>query len=115
RVQSNLSKLDRYEERMYHLYRGVVEKRSEQLRQNKLRLQRGLAGQMKKNRDYLEQLNKRIELVDPRNVLKRGYSMTLLEGKSISSTRNIKLGDRLETRLYKGNIISIVENRSEKK
>ena len=115
RVQSNLSKLDRYEERIYHLYRGVVQKRSEQLRQNKLRLQRGLASQMKRNRDYLELLNKRIELVDPKNVLKRGYSMTLLEGKSISSTENIKVGDRLETRLYKGNIISIVENRSKKK
>lgn len=115
RVQSNLSKLDRYEERMYHLYRGVVQKRSEQLRQNKLRLQRGLASQMKKNRDYLELLSKRHELVDPENVLKRGYSMTLLEGKSISSTEHVKVGDRLETRLYKGNIISIVENRSGKK
>jgi exodeoxyribonuclease VII large subunit len=69
---------------------------------------------LEKKGDYLVQLKKRTELVDPRNILLRGYSMTLLEGKSISSIKNIKPGSLLETRLYEGSIISKVEHTSKK-
>ena len=114
RVQSDLSRLERYGEGMMHLSRSFLEKQSEQLRQSELRLRRELAKLLERKGDYLALLMKRAELVDPRNILKRGYSMTLLEGKPISSIKNIKPGSLLETRLYKGSIISKVEHTSEK-
>jgi len=112
RVQGDLSRLERYGEGLLHLSRGLLEKRSERLRQSEELLRRALAIGLEKKGAYLAVLKKRSELVDPRNILKRGYSMTLLEGKSISSIKNIQPGSLLETRLHEGTIISKVEHSS---
>ncbi len=109
RVQGDLSRLDRYQGDIMHLSRGLLQKLSEQLRQIRERLQRELSIQIDKKGDYLALLEKRTELVDPRNILLRGYSMTLIEGKALRSIRNIKPGSLLETRLHDGSIISKVE------
>jgi len=53
-------------------------------------------------------------LVDPQNILKRGYSLTLLNGKIVKSIDQISEGDQLETRLSDGIIESIVEKISNK-
>jgi exodeoxyribonuclease VII large subunit len=109
RVQGDLSRLERYQGDIMHLSRGLLQKQSEQLRQIRERLQRELSIQMDRKGDYLALLEKRTELVDPRNILLRGYSMTLIEGKALRSIRNIKPGSLLETRLHDGSIISKVE------
>jgi exodeoxyribonuclease VII large subunit len=114
RVQGDLSRLERYGRDMMHLSKALLFQQSEQVRQTEDRLRRELAMLLERKGEYLAQLKKRNELVDPRNILLRGYSMTLLEGKSISSIKNIKPGSLLETRLYKGSIISKVEHTSEK-
>jgi exodeoxyribonuclease VII large subunit len=62
-----------------------------------------------KNND-LENLKKNIHNMSPENVLKRGYSITLLNGKSVTNADDVKTGDVLQTTLYRGNIKSIVEN-----
>jgi exodeoxyribonuclease VII large subunit len=114
RVQGDLSRLERYGRDMMHLSKALLFQQSEQLRQTEGILRRELAKLLEREGEYLAQLKKRNELVDPRNILLRGYSMTLLEGKSVSSIKNIKPGSLLETRLYKGSIISKVEHTSEK-
>lgn len=114
RVQSDLTRLERYRGDMMHLSRGMLQKESEQLRQSEIRLRREISMLLEKKRDKLGLLEKRSELVDPRNILKRGYSMTLLKGRAISSVKGLKSGDLLETRLYKGSIISKVEHSSQK-
>ena len=114
RVQGDLSRLERYGRDMMHLSKALLFQQSEQVRQTEDRLRRELAMLLERKGEYLAQLKKRNELVDPRNILLRGYSMTLLEGKSVSSIKNIKPGILLETRLYKGSIISKVEHTSQK-
>ena len=114
RVQGDLSRLERYGRDMMHLSKALLFQQSEQVRQTEDRLRRELAMLLERKGEYLAQLKKRNELVDPRNILLRGYSMTLLEGKSVSSIKNIKTGSLLETRLYKGSIISKVEHTSQK-
>ncbi len=112
RVQGDLSRLERYGEGLLHLSKGSLSRQSEQLRQSEELLRRAVTMQLEKKGNYLTLLEKRNELVDPGNILKRGYSMTLLEGKSISSIKNIKPGSLLETRLHEGSIISKVEHTS---
>ena len=113
RVQGDLSRLERYQSDMVHLIRGSLFQQSEYLQHTEQRLRKELTNQFDRSRDYLALLEKRRELVDPQNILKRGYSMTLLEGKSVVSIKNIKPGSRLETRLHQGSIISKVEHTSE--
>ncbi len=52
-----------------------------------------------------------INHLDPRNVLKRGYSITYKNGKAIKSISEVEIGDNLETTLYKGELISKVERK----
>lgn len=51
-----------------------------------------------------------VDQLDPVNTLKRGYSITTYNGKSITDADNIQPGDKLHIRLYKGVIKSIVES-----
>ena len=110
RVQGELFRLERHHIGMMHLVHQFIQKQTEYQLNAEERLRKEIANRLTRNRDYLELLAKRLELVNPRNILRRGYSMTLLEGKSLLSVKDIKPGSRLETRLYKGTIISNVEN-----
>lgn len=57
----------------------------------------------------LQMLEQRLKSQDPELLLKRGYSITLKEGKSVRDASLLKPGDRLETRFAEGKIESIVE------
>lgn len=57
----------------------------------------------------LNRISEKLRLVDPQNILKRGYSLTLLDQRSLKSIDQISEGDQLETRLSDGIIESIVE------
>jgi len=47
-------------------------------------------------------------LLNPKNVLNRGYSLTLKEGKIIKSANLLKVNDEMETRFADGNVKSKV-------
>lgn len=57
----------------------------------------------------LEWLLKTRDLVDPQSVLKRGFSITLKNGKVVKNASELDNGDELETVLSKGKIKSIVK------
>lgn len=57
----------------------------------------------------LEYLDNRVRLNDPRTILKRGYSISRINGKIVNNVENINAGDKLETILFEGKITSIVE------
>ena len=67
-----------------------------------------------------DQLNKLTMLehslrhLDPKNVLKRGYSITLLNGKAITSSVEVKTADKIRTILFDGTIDSEITNTSNK-
>ena len=52
----------------------------------------------------------RINLLDPQNVLRRGFSITFLNGKILKEVNWVKKDDIISTRLYDGSIISTVES-----
>ncbi|MFT6187745.1 MAG: exodeoxyribonuclease VII large subunit [Cryomorphaceae bacterium] len=56
----------------------------------------------------LAHLEDKLRLLDPQNVLRRGYSITLKNGKAVISTTDLKDGDKVITRLAKGEFNSTV-------
>ncbi len=64
---------------------------------------------LKNHQAHLENLNAKIDLLKPENVLKRGYSITYVNGKVIRSADQLNKDATLITRLYDGEIISKVE------
>jgi exodeoxyribonuclease VII large subunit len=58
----------------------------------------------------LKNIEKNIDNMSPANVLKRGYSITLLNGKAVRNIAQVKSGDTINTTVFEGNIISIVNS-----
>ena len=58
----------------------------------------------------LELLQNRIADASPQKLLKRGYSITLKEGKAVKNAACLRPGDELITRLYEGEVKSKVES-----
>lgn len=59
-------------------------------------------------RHRMEILAQRIEANDPSLLLKRGYSITLHNGRAVYAADALNEGDVIETRLYKGTLTSAV-------
>lgn len=57
----------------------------------------------------LEILTQRTQALDPQRLLKRGYSITLKNGKAVHDAQTLKSGDEIETRLEQGTIKSIIK------
>jgi exodeoxyribonuclease VII large subunit len=56
-------------------------------------------------------LESNIKHLNPRNVLKRGYSITYSNGKAIKAESDVKEGDDVRTVLYNGELFSRVERK----
>lgn len=63
---------------------------------------------IEKQANYLEIKNNTINSLNPINVLKRGYSITLLNGKNLTDPTKVSKGDNIRTILKEGEITSIV-------
>lgn len=64
----------------------------------------------KREEQNLSALEKNIRLMDPQNLLKRGYSLTLLNGKAVNSQNSVKPGDMIETITFEEKIVSEVRS-----
>ena len=58
----------------------------------------------------LEMLEEKVRALDPTLLLKRGYSITLFNGKAVRDPQALHPGDEIETRLEKGTIYSKFKN-----
>jgi exodeoxyribonuclease VII large subunit len=61
----------------------------------------------KKNIGFIQN---KISILDPSNILKRGFSITKINGKLLQDTTGVNKGDMIETILYEGLIESRIEN-----
>lgn len=59
---------------------------------------------------YLESKEQFIYMVSPNNIIKRGYSLTLKDGKIVTSIGELSSGDLIETRFRDGVAVSTVNN-----
>lgn len=64
---------------------------------------------VKNEKGELNNIEKNINNMSPKNVLNRGYSITLFKGKAVNKFDEVKEGDTLNTMVFDGTIISIVK------
>ena len=69
------------------------------------------SSQLKRNNELITFLYEKIMLLDPVNTLKRGYSITRLNGKTLTNSSDLLSGMQIETQLSNGNVISIVDKK----
>jgi exodeoxyribonuclease VII large subunit len=74
--------------------------------QEKVRIQSSL--QLKTSRLAIENIDKNITILNPINILKRGFSITYFNGKSIKDASKLSEGEKINTVLYNGTIDSTI-------
>lgn len=67
--------------------------------------------ELQQKKQKLDMLTEIAKSVDPKQVLKMGYSITTKEGKAVKDASTLKDGDQIETQLYKGSITSTVDKK----
>jgi exodeoxyribonuclease VII large subunit len=79
------------------------------------RLQRALQRRMEQHHEQLRAMSARLESLSPLNVLARGYSLTRKEGEAalLHDAGQVRPGERIVTRLARGEIVSCVEETKE--
>ncbi|MDE7408539.1 MAG: exodeoxyribonuclease VII large subunit [Muribaculaceae bacterium] len=69
-------------------------------------LRMAAVSRLERERSRLESLEGLTDVLNPVSTLKRGYSITRINGKTISGIKSVKPGDILETQIADGSIIS---------
>ena len=64
---------------------------------------------LNREKEKVARMENSVALLHPRNILKRGFSVTLLNGKPVTKATELKAGDELVTQLHEGEVKSRVE------
>jgi exodeoxyribonuclease VII large subunit len=87
----------------------LVLERSQRLDELQLRLRGPIERRLERARAQCEQLAGKLESLSPLGVLRRGYSLTLAEGRIVKDAELLSPGQMLETRLAQGKVFSRLE------
>ena len=74
----------------------------------KLMLSTAIQQTLTNEKQRLCNLNDKIELLSPQNILNRGYSITTVNGHAITDASQLHPGDIITTRLKSGEVSSTV-------
>jgi exodeoxyribonuclease VII large subunit len=104
--------INRVELGLHKLIHGttqIVDTRGNRLKLDTGRIAGGLNILFKQQENRIKHCAQAIRLLDPLSVLKRGYSITYLHEKAVRDSAELREGDVIETRIYKGSVQSKVE------
>ena len=105
RESKNLTMLT---ERIPQLATGILSSNRMKLDFLTERIRTALPMQIERARRELQNMEKIIELTSPENILKKGYSLTLINGKVVRDASQLKRGDRVTTLYERGSSESLV-------
>ncbi len=78
------------------------------LKRNGQRLITGTINCLSVNNVILKGLENTLQLLNPENILQRGFSITSINGRILKNIELIKKDDQIDTQLYEGNLRSVV-------
>lgn len=114
-TQGALRRLEREKQRLDHLastlpmsFAHVRERQEHRLQMLGNRLQTAILLKMERERHRLQLFEQRFQSLDPSLLLKRGYSMTLSNGRIVTDASQVSRGDALTTCFANGRLTSVV-------
>jgi exodeoxyribonuclease VII large subunit len=87
----------------------LVDQKEKEIAHMARELQKQTKMLIRQNEQILQGMEKNVNMLDPVNILKRGFSITLLNGKAIKKSTDIKIDDTITTILANGQIVSEVK------
>lgn len=101
--------LDRREVKIQIEAKKYIEKRFVEVESYMRLLKREIFNTKNRVKQELVSVVDRLRVLDPKHILKRGYSITFKNGKPLSNVKSLLKGDSIDTLLYKGKIQSIIK------
>lgn len=99
---------------MHNLVKSALGTKKQELLTSKEMLEFHIHKFFKDTLEGLKYREAKIKLLDPRNILKRGYSITYKDKRAIKSIDDINENDIIETVIYQGEILSEVKSKGTK-
>ncbi|MBQ1970551.1 MAG: exodeoxyribonuclease VII large subunit, partial [Paludibacteraceae bacterium] len=90
--------------------KSMKERKKRELADLTFKLENNLRKNFERQKHNLELLESLVNMASPEFMLKRGYSLTLINGKVLKSAKEIKNGDEITTLLIDGNLTSEINN-----
>lgn len=103
------ARLDRLMSRMVSLVNHNVSTAGHRLQLASANLLPLVERRLERANNELGRLEFRVKALDPQLILRRGYSITLLDNKAVRHADQLKRGDHIVTRLEHGSVKSVVE------
>ncbi|MCS7215670.1 MAG: hypothetical protein NZ826_05920, partial [Thermodesulfovibrio sp.] len=106
-------KIANFNNRIKIKVRENITKESFMIKSFRERIFTGLRNIYKLKNIQIERLLEKLHLLSPENILKRGYSITYLNGKVLRNSKEVSIGSKVQIQLYKGKIYGQVINMEE--
>jgi exodeoxyribonuclease VII large subunit len=107
-VQNRLQTLQYFSEKMQWIVKDKYQKRAQQLTFVTNSLFPVALNQLKFQQQKVVMLTKAIDAYNPQHILKKGYSITLKNGKTVRKETEVVRGDEVITILSEGKVRSII-------
>jgi len=108
RILRERQRLERHRAVLPLLFTNMIQGRQNKLQLLRQRLLAALPQRIEREHHRQQLLEKRLELLDPRLLLKRGYTITTCAGKLVRSAEGLMEGEVLTTQTNNGDIYSKV-------
>ena len=108
--QQQLRELERMTRTLSGSLRRISLTNNDLLKQKIRQTEKLVRLRLSENQHYLELSGQKAMLIDPAKILERGYSITTYKGRALKNADTIPGNAIIETRLFKGNIISEVKS-----
>ena len=112
-VKTNLQEKEFYFSKIHQQLMMIIGKYNHQKEKEiqilQQRIQNNALQYLLKQQNALYQFQTKIELLHPENILKRGYSITMKNGKALRNADEVQVGETITTKLYQGEIGSVVK------
>ena len=109
-----LRRFDEIDESMINIIRGKLDRMKEDVESYNEELDEEIDSYIADLKDNLVNRSEKLEMLNPKNILLRGYSITVdASGKPIKSIKSISKSDKIITVLNDGSIVSTVDETKE--
>lgn len=103
--------------RMHYLLKNphmLYESKKETLNRCFIDLNRNMSSILERKKLIMHHDIEKLELVNPLEILKRGYTVSYVDGKVIKSIKEVSIGNTIQVRLQNGEICASIESIKEK-
>jgi len=104
-----LVRLDLLRQRLARVATQMVAVRRQQIEQLRLTLQYTISSTIQKERNQLQMFSQAIALHSPEQIFRKGYSLTLRDGKPVRHAADVPFGTTLTTVLADGTLTSVTQ------